>query len=138
MPFQAPDGRKLPDSDRYRNRFQIESDSSNKKYTIAFDMARNAGYWTCSCPGCCTQGQCKHLTRFGYHGRKYGSSHPDNQSMIRELTGKNSVRPEMGPKPTFIKGAPIVPEPELVKDEVPVPLWTAADVAEAAMEFEVN
>lgn len=133
MPFQAPDGQKLPDNDRYRNRFQIESDSSNKKYTIAFDMAHNAGYWTCSCRGCCTHGQCKHLTRFGYYGRKYGVKHPDNIAMIKALSGGSPEKP-------YNRGwiEKPVEVPEQVEEVETVPLWTAADIAEAAMEFEVT
>jgi hypothetical protein len=155
MPFRTPsEGRKLPDTDRYRNRFQVESDSSNKKYTIAFDIARNAGYWTCSCMGCCTRGQCKHLDRLGYKGRQYGASHPDNKAMLREILGVAEVvtrvrqerEPMRIPSSTPRAFRPIVTA-KMLEDtatamrkakEEEVPLWTPEDVAEAALEFEAN
>lgn len=62
----------LPDSDRYKCRFAVRSESSNRKYLISFDAAPGAGYWKCSCPGCISHGQCKHLDAAGLKGRKYG------------------------------------------------------------------
>jgi len=62
----------LPDSDRYKCRFTVRSESSNRLYMVSFDMAPGAGYWKCSCPGCLRTGQCKHLTAMGLKGRQYG------------------------------------------------------------------
>lgn len=39
----------LPDNDRYTNRFEIKSESSNRIYTIA--QNKSTGEWSCSCPG---------------------------------------------------------------------------------------
>lgn len=50
----------LPDNDRWTNRFQIESSSSNRKYVIA--QQRADGVWGCSCPGWTHHRKCKHLT----------------------------------------------------------------------------
>lgn len=50
----------LPDNDRWTNRFQIESSSSNRKYIIA--QQRADGVWGCSCPGWTHHRRCKHLT----------------------------------------------------------------------------
>ena len=62
----------FPDTDRYKARFNIKSESSNKIYRISYDAAPNAGYWTCSCMGNIRYGQCKHLSACGLKGRKYG------------------------------------------------------------------
>jgi hypothetical protein len=62
----------LPDSDRYKCRFEVRSESSNRIYRISYDAAPGAGYWTCSCRGNISHGQCKHLTSIGLRGRKYG------------------------------------------------------------------
>jgi hypothetical protein len=62
----------LPDSDRYKCRFKVQSESSGRLYLISFDAAPGAGYWTCSCPGCIAHGQCKHLTAAGLRGRAHG------------------------------------------------------------------
>ena len=68
----------LPDSDRYKCRFTVRSESSNRLYMISFDVANGAGYWKCSCPGYLRTGQCKHLTAMGLKGRKYGK---DNKTL---------------------------------------------------------
>jgi hypothetical protein len=62
----------LPDSDRYKCRFKVKSESSNSLYLISYDNA--AGWWTCSCRGNISHGQCKHLTAAGLKGRKFGQS----------------------------------------------------------------
>lgn len=62
----------LPDTDRYKCRFTVRSASSNSLYMISYDAAPNAGYWVCSCRGCVSTGQCKHLTSLGLKGRKFG------------------------------------------------------------------
>lgn len=72
----------LPDSDRYKCRFKVRSESSNKKYLIAFDTAPGAGYWKCSCRGGIRHGQCKHLDSAGLKGRKYGK----DRKTLRLLT----------------------------------------------------
>lgn len=50
----------LPDSDRWTNRFQIRSESSDRLYIIA--QQRADGEWGCSCPGWRHHRRCKHLT----------------------------------------------------------------------------
>jgi hypothetical protein len=62
----------LPDSDRYKVRFKVRSESSNNLYLISFDNAPGAQYWTCSCRGNIRHGQCKHLTTAGLKGRAFG------------------------------------------------------------------
>ena len=62
----------LPDSDRYKVRFDVRSESSNQIYRVSYDNAPGAQYWTCSCRGNIRWGQCKHLTACGLHGRAHG------------------------------------------------------------------
>lgn len=61
-----------PDDARYKFGFGVASQSSGRIYKISFDAAPGALYWKCSCPGCITHGQCKHLDACGLQGRKYG------------------------------------------------------------------
>jgi len=65
-------GRQLPDTDRYKMRFEVRSSSSNAIHRISYDSAEGAGWWTCSCRGNISNGQCKHLTACGLKGRRYG------------------------------------------------------------------
>lgn len=62
----------FPDDARYKARFEIRSESSDRRYRISFDSAAGAGYWTCSCPGNIRHGSCKHLEAMGLRGRKFG------------------------------------------------------------------
>ena len=62
----------LPDTDRYKCRIKVKSASSNSLYLVSYDDAPGAGYWTCSCRGNISTGQCKHLTALGVKGRKFG------------------------------------------------------------------
>jgi hypothetical protein len=73
----------LPDSDRYKVRFKVRSESSNNLYLISYDNAPGAQYWTCSCRGNIRHGQCKHLTAAGLKGRAYG-----RQSLASYIGGK--------------------------------------------------
>ena len=68
-----------PDSERYRGGFGVRSGSSNAIHKISFDLAKRC--WVCSCRGCITHGQCKHLDAAGLKGRKYG----DQMNHAREL-----------------------------------------------------
>lgn len=61
-----------PDTDRYKCRFELKSETSDQIYRLSFDAAKGAGYWTCSCRGNIAHGQCKHLTACGLRGRVYG------------------------------------------------------------------
>ena len=74
----------LPDTDRYKCRFEIRSASSNRVYRVSFDAAEGAGYWVCSCRGNVSHGQCKHLTAMGRQGRKFGR----DQATIKALSAK--------------------------------------------------
>ena len=67
----------LPDTDRYKFRFKVRSGSSNALHLISYDNASGAGYWTCSCRGNISHGQCKHLTACGLQGRKFGRTSID-------------------------------------------------------------
>ena len=64
----------LEDTDRYKCRFKVRSGSSNTLHLVSYDDAPNAGYWTCSCRGNISHGQCKHLAAMGLKGRKLGRS----------------------------------------------------------------
>lgn len=64
----------LPDTDRYKMRFDIGSGSTDAVYRVAYDAAPGAMYWTCSCRGNIGHGDCKHLIAMGLHGRKYGKN----------------------------------------------------------------
>lgn len=74
----------LPDTDRYKVRYKVRSESSNNLYLISFDASPGAGYWVCSCRGCISHGQCKHLTAAGLKGRKFGK----DVATIRLLAGR--------------------------------------------------
>lgn len=49
----------LPDSKGWINRFEIESETSNRVYIIA--QRSNLSEWACSCPGWKRFRHCKHL-----------------------------------------------------------------------------
>lgn len=72
----------LPDSDRYKVRFKVRSQSSNQLYLVSYDNAPGAQYWTCSCRGNIRHGQCKHLSACGLKGRAYG-----RQSLSQYING---------------------------------------------------
>jgi hypothetical protein len=50
----------LPDNAQWKNRFKIESESSNRLYVIAQNKSK--GHWGCSCMGWIRNRKCKHLT----------------------------------------------------------------------------
>lgn len=54
-----------PDDDRYKNKFQVNSATSNRVYRISYDAAPGAGWYTCSCRGNISHGSCKHLESIG-------------------------------------------------------------------------
>jgi len=64
----------LPDDKRFKCRFDIKSESSNRIYRISFDSAPGALYWKCSCPGNIAHGVCKHLRAMNLPGRQHGAS----------------------------------------------------------------
>ena len=64
----------LPDDTRYKCRFDVKSESSNRLYRISFDSAAGALYWKCSCPGYIRHGHCKHLRAMNLPGRSHGPS----------------------------------------------------------------
>lgn len=64
----------LPDDLRYKCRFDIRSESSNRVYRISFDSAPGSLYWKCSCPGYIRHGHCKHLQALNLPGRSAGAS----------------------------------------------------------------
>jgi prepilin-type N-terminal cleavage/methylation domain-containing protein len=53
----------LPDNDQYTNRFEIKSQTSNRKYIIA--QHKTSRWWACSCPGWIRTRSCKHLIACG-------------------------------------------------------------------------
>jgi len=50
----------LPDNRDWINRFEIESETSDRIYIIAQHGEKR--HWGCSCPGWRTRRSCKHLT----------------------------------------------------------------------------
>ena len=54
---------RFPDTERYKHRFTINSESSDAKYMISYDTA--VGCWKCSCRGNIRHGRCKHLSCLG-------------------------------------------------------------------------
>lgn len=73
------------DTERYKCRFDVRSESSDKIYRISFDAAPGAGYFSCSCPGGIRYGRCKHLDSMGLPGRKQGRS----KEWVIKLLGVN-------------------------------------------------
>ena len=55
-------GHLLPDTDQWRYRMEIRSESSSRLYTVA--QRKSDGSWACSCPGwkLSNRRTCKHLT----------------------------------------------------------------------------
>lgn len=49
----------LPDSDQWKNRFEIHSETSDRVYIIA--QRANQSEWGCSCPSWRVRRTCKHL-----------------------------------------------------------------------------
>ncbi|SCC48135.1 hypothetical protein GA0116948_11079 [Chitinophaga costaii] len=49
----------LPDNDQWQFRFNVESASSNRLYTISQHKVKK--HWGCSCPGWKAHRTCKHL-----------------------------------------------------------------------------
>ena len=60
------------DSARYKFGFGVASQSSGRIYKISFDAAPGCLYWKCSCPGCISHGDCKHLRACGLNGKNGG------------------------------------------------------------------
>ena len=56
---QQADVTLLPDNDRYKNRFEIKSETSTRIYTIS--QVKKDNTWACSCPGWIRFRKCKHL-----------------------------------------------------------------------------
>jgi len=72
---------RLPDSDRYKFRFKVRSQSSNNLYLISYDDAPGAKYWKCSCRGCISHGHCKHLDSIGLVGRSRAKALPNEDRL---------------------------------------------------------
>jgi hypothetical protein len=58
----------LPDTDQWQFRFNIESESSDRMYTIAQHKGKR--HWGCSCPGWKRHRTCKHLEALGIPGKE--------------------------------------------------------------------
>ncbi|WP_353151535.1 hypothetical protein [Chryseobacterium sp.] len=54
---------RLPDTDQWQFRFNIQSESSNRLYTIA--QHKKLKHWGCSCMGWKRYRTCKHLKALG-------------------------------------------------------------------------
>lgn len=53
----------LPDNDQWQFRFEIQSATSNRLYTIAQNKKKK--HWGCSCPGYRRYRKCNHLISLG-------------------------------------------------------------------------
>ena len=58
----------LPDTDQWQYRFEVESESSDRIYTVAQNKKKK--HWGCSCPGWKRNRQCKHLSALGIPGKE--------------------------------------------------------------------
>ena len=58
----------LPDNDQWQFRFQLQSESSNRLYTIAQHKTKR--HWGCSCPGWKRNRSCKHLKALNIPGNE--------------------------------------------------------------------
>jgi hypothetical protein len=56
----------LPDNDKWRFRFEIQSESSDRIYIIA--QHKDKKHWGCSCMGWKRFRHCKHLSAIGIPG----------------------------------------------------------------------
>ncbi|RKE47148.1 hypothetical protein [Sphingobacterium detergens] len=61
-------GLSLPDNDQWQFRFEVQSESSNRLYTIAQNKKKK--HWGCSCPGWKKTKNCKHLQALGIPGKE--------------------------------------------------------------------
>ena len=55
-----PQDMTLPDNDKWQNRFEVHSETSDRIYIIA--QHKELKYWGCSCPGWKIHRKCKHLS----------------------------------------------------------------------------
>jgi hypothetical protein len=58
----------LPDTDQWQFRFNVESETSERLYTIAQHKTKR--HWGCSCPGWKRHRTCKHLQALGIPGKE--------------------------------------------------------------------
>lgn len=58
----------LPDNSQWQFRFEIQSENSDRLYTIAQNKAKK--HWGCSCMGWKRFRTCKHLTALGIPGHE--------------------------------------------------------------------
>jgi len=56
----------LPDNTQWTNRFNIQSETSDRVYVVAQNIKRR--HWGCSCPAYRTRRHCKHLDALGLPG----------------------------------------------------------------------
>lgn len=58
----------LPDTDHWQLRFTVESETSERLYTIAQHKTKK--HWGCTCPGWKRHRTCKHLKALGIPGKE--------------------------------------------------------------------
>jgi hypothetical protein len=66
VPASLRGKQKLPDNDQWTNRFEIESESSDRIYIVS--QNKKTHEWGCSCPGWRTRRKCKHLSALNLIG----------------------------------------------------------------------
>lgn len=82
----------LPDNDRWTNRFEIKSASSDRRYVIA--QQRHDGEWGCSCPGWRHHRKCKHLTDVLRRLAKLAETIPGSELLLSARTAFLILEPE--------------------------------------------
>lgn len=70
--FRPPqDAIMLPDEGCHKLRLKVPNSSGTRYYLVSFLSGPNSNYFQCSCPGCITHGNCKHLSAMGLWGRAH-------------------------------------------------------------------
>lgn len=83
----------LPDTERYKCRYKVASESSDRVYLISFDMAERV--YKCDCRGCISRGQCKHLTAGGHRGRLYGPQESEYRMFLNGDVRRETPLPSL-------------------------------------------
>ena len=66
LTLYVPSDLRLPDNAQYTNRFEVKSETSNRKYTVA--QNKSGRWWACGCSGWIRWKHCKHLRNMGLPG----------------------------------------------------------------------
>jgi hypothetical protein len=81
--------RAKPKTDRWINRREIRSETSNRVYVIA--QERSTGQWQCSCPGWITRRHCKHLASTEQARTNFMNHYRTSETPNGDATGWNQA-----------------------------------------------